>query len=101
MISYISDLEEGSGMGNYATQLYRHMKEQTDEIENVAPNFTSKTPVPRIINEFIKTPIAYYSASGDKVFLPEMNYAGLAYIPTRKELIVTVHDIIPYVTDYA
>lgn len=88
-------------MGNYATQLHRHMKEQADEIENVALNFTSKTPAPRLVNEFIKMPLAYYKASGDKVFLPEMNYAGLAYIPTNKELIVTVHDIIPAVTDYA
>jgi glycosyltransferase involved in cell wall biosynthesis len=101
VISYISDLEEGSGMGNYATQLYKHLKEETDQIENISPNFTSKTPAPRLVNEFIKMPIAYYKTTGDKVFLPEMNYAGLAYIPTNKELIVTVHDVIPAVTDYA
>jgi glycosyltransferase involved in cell wall biosynthesis len=101
VISYISDLEEGSGMGNYATQLYKHLKEETDQIENISPKFTSKTPAPRLVNEFIKMPIAYYKTTGDKVFLPEMNYAGLAYIPTNKELIVTVHDVIPAVTDYA
>ena len=101
MISYISDLEEGTGMGNYATQLYRHMKELGADIENVPVNMTSSGFAPRIKNEFLKVPGAYLISDGDTVFLPEMNYGGLRYVPTRKNLVVTVHDIIPILTDYA
>jgi len=101
VISYISDLQKGSGMGNYATQLYRHMAEQTDEIENVPLNATSSSFAPRIVNEFYKMPRAYYRTDGDTVFLPEMNYGGLRFVPTRKKLVMTCHDIIPIVTDYA
>jgi glycosyltransferase involved in cell wall biosynthesis len=101
MISYISDLEKGTGMGNYATQLYRHMADQTDEIENVPLEATGFSFAPRLVNEFYKLPRACYKANGDTVFLPEMNYGGLAHAPLRKDLVVTVHDIIPLVTDYA
>lgn len=101
MISYISDLESGTGMGNYATQLYRHLAKQTGELENIPINSTDSSFAPRLINEFYKIPKAYYRSAGNPVLLPEMNYSGLAFIPTEKNLVATCHDIIPLVTDFA
>lgn len=101
MISYLADLDEGTGMANYATQLYQHVAELSDDIEQVPVHARSTGFAPRIVNEFIQVPRSYVRASGETVFLPTMNYGGLRYVPTRKRLVATVHDIIPLVTNHA
>lgn len=99
-IGFYSELNTGTGIGNYETELYKSIQKQPDvNIEVVSP-VSYSTP---IIGDYlsytagVRRTLSNLENEYDIVHLPsQLQAAGLLGVNMNLEIVVSVHDIIPY-----
>lgn len=103
-VDIVGRIGEGGGVGNYSTKLYHHLSDIDDlEVGKIEPKL--KLPLlESTFQNFLEVPIRVLMSDADVVHLTDQEKAsGLAFFPKflLDDVVVTVHDISPYVNDYA
>lgn len=103
-VSVCADWERGSGIGNYATEL----TEQLQSISNIqATKFCHQSIQLPVFGEYIENylylgkKLQEMDGSSDLIHLPtQTQAASLCYYKPEIPVVITVHDIIPLVSEY-
>lgn len=100
-LAYYSDLDSGSGVGNYEYELYNHLSKYKELIVDPIPLPACEVPVIGKYVSFIykfRKNIRRIAEEYDIIHLPaQFQAAGLINNKIDAKIVVTVHDIIPYV----
>lgn len=103
-VDFIGKVGADSGIGNYSTKLFHALEDFEDlDIRNMEPSFNFPV-LERTIRNFLEVPFRIITSSADVIHLPnQQRAAGLWFFPERylSNVVVTVHDISPYINDYA
>jgi glycosyltransferase involved in cell wall biosynthesis len=103
-VDIVGNIGDGGGVGNYSTKLYHNLKKLDDiEVGEIEPQLSFPI-LESTVQNFLEVPIKVLMSDADVVHLTSQERAsGLAFIPEKylQNVVVTVHDISPYVNDYA
>ena len=102
-VDFIDRIGDKSGIGTYSTKLFHAIKDQGVDIEAREPKL-SLPILESTIQNFIEVPFIVLKSNADVIHLPSQERtAGLWFFPKKllSNIVVTVHDISPYVNDYS
>lgn len=103
-VDYFGDIKGEGGVGNYSKKLF-HALEHQDKLEMNHVDLCWSFPILEMtFQNLIELPYRVWKSDADIIHLTDQAKAGgLVLLPKSmtKNIVVTVHDISPYVNDYA
>jgi len=103
-VDLIGRIGEEGGIGNYSTKLYYALEESEGLEVNPIDYGLSSPFLESTLQNFFETPLILFRSNADLIhFTSQEQVSGLFWMPKKylKNVVVTVHDISPYVNNYA
>lgn len=97
-VEFFGNIEGKSGVEIYAKELYQNLQKYDIDISYILP---SKILKPYFLNQIFMNWLKYYNSEAEVFHATNQDLMSVVFLPDVENLVVTVHDIYPYLEGFS